>query len=349
MTNDNRLDVVWSPAEQGEITDQYVQELQKVKDETGFAGVPMCIPTLDDVLKVGHRGTIRVWQGRPGHGKSSMMLAHARNWANVIKRTSRQACVVYATAETMVEHLNIMLSAQFVNASAADIIDLNLNDEQKRKLDKWNYAERGGFPIFAIGKAFKDKSGRNVPLSPRFIGEAVQAIKEHYSFPELVMVDYLQILKSDDPTRIKDNDTKTTLIGQNMSALKQWAQDTKTFWSVGVQAGRQVDDQDPPFPGQGDGQWASSIEQETDSGCSITRPIKYLEMGTHAKLKALLEKKGMAVDLITEAGKEALGQIGIVTVWKQRFGQVANKIIRFDPRWVETADFEAKYAINDRY
>jgi replicative DNA helicase len=346
-TEDPRLDIVFSGAQLAEASGAYIQRLEKAKEQTGFTGIPMCIPSLDKQLDPGFGGTIRVVQGRPGHGKTSLLWYHATVWSKVIKASGRRSCVVYATAETMAEHLNLMHAGQHLNISMRDIIQLNISDEQKQAIETWNMTERPGIPLFVLGMSFNRKI-KQLDIHPDRIGEAVEAIQEHYGLePELVCVDYLQILKPNDTTKIRNSDTKTITIGENMSSLKRWAQRTGVFWEVGVQAGRQVDENDPPFPDQGDAQWASAIEQETDSGISITRPWKHLIRGGHNKLRAMLDSHGISTDLADEQAKAKLKQVAVITTWKQKFYDVGNTIVKFDPRYNQIDEWEAAYAMPD--
>jgi replicative DNA helicase len=314
----------------------------------------MCIPKLADALDPGYEGTIRFVQGRPGHGKTSLVWYHASVWSKVIKQSRRKSCVVYATAETMAEHLTLMqasshasINGKPISVSFRDIMQLKLNDEQRRAIDDWNMAERPGLPLFVVGMSFSRKNNV-MDITPNRIGDAVEAIKEHYGLePEMVCVDYLQILKPNAATTVRNSDNRVAIVGENSSSLKQWAQKTHSFWEVAVQAGRQVDDVDPPFPDQGDAQWASQIEQDADSGISITRPWKYLMRGGKNKLVSLLDGLGLDTNLGDPEAKKIMQRAAIITTWKQKTYDVGNTLIKFDPRFNEIDEWEKTIAVPD--
>jgi replicative DNA helicase len=83
-----------------------------------------------------------------------------------------------------------------------------------------------------------------------------------------VFIDYLQRFRSDGRDWVQ-------FYGDLTNGLKDMAGDYATRFIVGVQARREVDAKAEPIPGMEDGQWTSSIEQQSDGMISVVRPSHY--------------------------------------------------------------------------
>ena len=134
-----------------------------------------------------------------------------------------------------------------------------------------------------------------------------------------VFVDYLQRFRSKGADWVQ-------FYGDLVNGMKDMAGDFATRFIVGVQARREVDTRDVPIPQMDDGQWTSTIEQQSDGMISVTRPSHY-------------KSNGESFDDVTVQGHKQM----IVSVLKRKMGpENFCKWVNFSPEYNSLDDAEIK-------
>lgn len=263
--------------------------------------------------------------GRPGNGKTGLMMWWARMWAKELQR--RQAdnrCVLYVTYEQTIEELNAFNLAAETKVSITKMA-LGQNDEAEWDRIQKAGALRAALPLWFMGHSFERRNGqKRPPMTVENIGEAIQAVQAWDTDRreiDMVFVDYLQRI----PVTGRA-ESKTVAHGEQLDALKDLAMQFGTRMVVGVQAKREVDARTLPIPTQEDGQWTSNIEQSSDGILTVCRPRKYKQEG---------EPFGSH---IVEGDTQM-----VVTVAKRKLGPDNwARWVKFDPRYNELDDMETR-------
>jgi replicative DNA helicase len=114
------------------------------------------------------------------------------------------------------------------------------------------------------------------------------------------------------------------------------AGDFATRFIVGVQARREVDAKAIQIPGMEDGQWTSSIEQQSDGMLSVVRPSRYRKPGEDFDGTIVKGYRQMVIKVL----KRKLGPEGQAT-WVN-FEPEYNKLDSLD---VETVQLPGGYHV----
>jgi replicative DNA helicase len=268
-----------------------------------------------------HPGDLMAIVARPGHGKSSFMAYMAkRAAADIVKRGAwEEEAVVYVSWEQPVEELE----AFFQSGGAYTSSDMAWGRVPMDVIKK-QAVKRINMPIWFIGHSIRHS---NIP-KPAMTAEVVYSVIESmYSEfgrkPKLVLLDYLQIMK-------------TSAGGDRMSQVTQATYDAKELGMragvpilAGVQASRGVDAYKNPIPTMSDAQWSSAIEQTADKQISVWRPAK-----THSPDEYLT----IPVDGVEYKNDE---ELFVVKLLKQRFEKGYGAwAVRFKPQTLELYDYQ---------
>lgn len=299
--------------------------LERRRDKSAY-GIPLGLASLD----MPYRGRpedevfLPVWPGelvtiigRPGNGKTGLMMWWARAWAKHLRDIGeRDRCVLYVTYEQTIEELNAFNLAADTGMSITRLAMGDTSDEDWQKI-KAAGTRRADLPLWFMGHSFERRNGqKRPPMTTANIGEAVQAIQdwsaESHREVDMVFVDYLQRIPFGERV-----ESKTVGHSQQLDELKDIAMQLGTRLMVGVQARREVDQRAVPIPGTEDGQWTSNVEQASDGILTVCRPRRYRQDG---------EQFGsFAVQGDTQM---------VVTVAKRKLGpDNFARWIRFDPRY----------------
>lgn len=255
--------------------------------------------------------------GRPGNGKTGLMMWWARAWAKELQRRGEQnRCVLYVTYEQTIEELNAFNLAAETGVSITRMATGKSTPEEWQKI-KSAGARRAQLPLWFMGHSFERRSGqKRPPMTVENIGEAVTAIQAWDSGShrevDMVFVDYLQRIPF--TGRVE---SKTVGHSEQLDGLKDVAMQLGTRVIVGVQAKREVDERKLPIPNQEDGQWTSNIEQASDGVITVCRPRKYRQDGEQFGSYAVHGDTQM-----------------IITVAKRKLGpDNFGRWVKFDPRY----------------
>lgn len=265
-------------------------------------GIPFGVPEIDaeDNMTPWQPGDLVCVIGRPGMGKTSVMLWHNSWWAKQLKQinkeTKKNLVTVFASWEQSVEKLSAYALAMKSGIPTNRLLSGKIDDmqfEQVREAGIWHSAS----PIFYIG--FTDRvQARRPPMTLDTIHLALDRIK-HWGgvgAPEneisIIYFDYLQRI------------TPKGSYESNAVAKGQVAEDCKDLalaWSVplvlGCQAKPKVDERQDKVPGQGDIEWTEVGAKAGDCLIGLMRPCKYAEQGQVVNDVTVIGKKQMALNI----------------------------------------------------
>lgn len=323
--------LIFTPLEASNATELYVKELR----ENDGDGMPLYIPKMEykpadrkGFLPV-KRGEIITILGRPGNGKTGFMLRWARARAKDLQKqaalgnaVASNSVVLYWTMEQLVEELRLFHVAAERGISATDMANGKMSDEQWQDVTGTLRSLHTN-PLWFAGKSLRRRKDK-LKLTEETLYEALQSIETWQGDNvktqiDSVFIDYLQRFRSKGGEWVQ-------FYGDLMNALKDMTGDFATRFVVGVQARREVDNRDVPIPQMDDGQWTSSIEQQSDGMISVVRPSHY-------------KSKNESFDGITVSGHTQM----VVTVLKRKLGpENFNDWVNFHPEYNRLDEAELK-------
>lgn len=275
MTDYSRL--VFTPLEASNASEDYIKEIRANDGD----GMPLYIPGMEynestnkGFLPV-KRGELITVLGRPGSGKTGFMFHWARKRAKDLQAQKSDKVVLYWTMEQLVEELRLFNVAGEDNISASKMATGKMADGEWDKAVK---SLRGlhTTPLWFAGKSLKRRKDK-IQLNEAALRGTLESIEKWQGDTikqeiDSVFVDYLQRFRSDGKDWVQ-------FYGDLTNGLKDMAGDFATRFVVGVQARREVDAKTVQIPGMEDGQWTSSIEQQSDGMLAVVRPARYRKDG----------------------------------------------------------------------
>jgi replicative DNA helicase len=320
--------LVFTPVEASNATERYVDDIRA----SDGAGMPLYIPRMEyspkdrkGFLPV-KRGEIITILGRPGNGKTGFMLRWARERARDLQKQAAEGkeigVVLYWTMEQLVEELRLFHVAAEEKLSATDMANGKLSDDQ---WDTVNKSLRGLYvnPLWFAGKSLRRRKDK-IQLTEDALQGALESIETWQGDNvkqqiDSVFIDYLQRFRS-------GGADWTQFYGDLVNGLKDMAGDYATRFIVGVQARREVDKREVPIPQMDDGQWTSSIEQQSDGMLSVMRPSHY-------------KTDGESMDDIVVKGHTQM----VVTCLKRKLGpENFKQVVSFAPEYNRLDEMELK-------
>jgi replicative DNA helicase len=230
--------------------------------------------------------------------------------------------VLYWTMEHLVEELRLFHVAAERGISATDMANGKMTDKQWDDVTG-TLRNLHTNPLWFAGKSLRRRKDK-LKLTEDALYEALQSIETWQGDNvktqiDSVFIDYLQRFRSNGGEWVQ-------FYGDLMNALKDMTGDFATRFVVGVQARREVDKRDVPIPQMDDGQWTSSIEQQSDGMISVVRPSHY-------------KTKGESFDGVTVSGHTQM----VVTVLKRKLGpENFNDWVNFHPEYNRLDEAEMK-------
>ena len=222
--------------------------------------IPTCIPQLDEALGGGgEAGQMLVMACRPGHGKTSVASQMVTNRMNSSHRS------LIFNMEMGGKPIYARIIAQNSGMDLGYI-------KRCRKI--------GVNAVENVKQAFNVVRDRNTihskgSMTPEFIRREIQADifrceREGLPRPELVVVDYLHLIKSKDTANGLNEG-----VGGNSRALKCIAVDLKVFMVVLSQMSREIEKRENPMPRNSDLRDSGAIEADADTIVFVHRPAKF--------------------------------------------------------------------------
>lgn len=260
-------------------------------------GIYLGIPALDKHLTPLLSDNLVTVLGRPGHGKTGLMLWWARREARRIAGQGRKV-VVYVTYEQAVEDLMAFNVAADRQLSIEAMARGTLPDDSWQKVIS-ALSESVALPLAIIGHSM-DRRIRRPRLTLTNVAETLYYLTDKLQAePHMVFVDYLQRIPGE-----KYSGDRRLEVSEALDRCKDAALALGAPWVVGVQAKREVDSRDIPIPMLSDGQETANIEQASDKIFSLVRPCKYRKSGELFGKTLVTGEKQMLVTIV----KQKLGR-----------------------------------------
>lgn len=231
-------------------------------------------------------GEVISFMGRPGHAKTTTMIALARMWSVQVRKlknkNGKEPLIVYATWETTVEEFMAVYTTKDSGQSLESIGRGTANVPSIERA----LVNTLGDNVVVLGRSSDSQRERGGTLRTRTplptildIDYCLSHLKEQGFDIAAVFIDYLQRIRGNKPWRSIEE--RSSQVSEHTELLKDLAVTHDVAMVVGVQADRKVDRYDGlKFPLDSDAQFSSSVEQCTDKLMSLTRPSKYMDVGS---------------------------------------------------------------------
>jgi replicative DNA helicase len=203
---------------------------------------------------IGH-GKVVIVGGRPSMGKSSFLIDITRNFLR------QDVPVLFLSAEMSAGSLMFRMIVGESLISSRALKESNLNEVEKEKLQHTvNHFKRT--------KIWMEDETR---LTPTKIMERVHKLREVIGdSPFVVMVDYLQLLQSDEPIYSRNLELESII-----TTLQAEFKSLPAVLFVASQLNRGLDSRENPYPRLSDLKDSGSIEQSADIVMLLFRPDYY--------------------------------------------------------------------------
>jgi replicative DNA helicase len=316
------LDIIFSPAQVARTGTAYIEE--RVSNRNN--GIPFYLPSIDQKFLPLLPGELCTIVGRPGAGKSAVMMHWARQrekYLSLNQITDR--VVVYITYESHIEELYALTVAADVGVPI-DAMARGQLDSDQIELVRDCGVRHVAKKIWLIGHS-QEKRKKRPRIDLTSVSEALSRI-ENWNMDgkrdlkiDIIYVDYLQRIPFEGRP-----ESKIIGIDENLNKLKDMGLQFSCPVVVGSQARREVDDRQVQIPELNDSQWSSAGEQVSDKMLSVVRPIKYRHEGESFG-KTLVEGRNQMVIAIL---KQKMGDAPFV-VWTI-FDPQYNRMIETEER-----------------
>jgi replicative DNA helicase len=255
----------------------HVDELARRDDE--IVGVPTGFTDLDKMLGGLQPSDLLITAGRPGMGKTALMLTIANNAALIHKKR-----VAIFSLEMSNEQVVQRLIAQQTGIDSQRLRSGKLTDED---WPIFNHA----IEVLGDTRMYLDDTPA---LSPLQLRTKCRRLHMEYGL-DLVIIDYLQLMSSE--TR---NDNRVQEVSYISRALKQLARELNVPMIAAAQLSRAVEQRADKEPQLSDLRESGSLEQDADIVMFIYRDDKDPAMQNVSHLKVAKHRNGPVgtVDLI---------------------------------------------------
>lgn len=268
VSDEQIKDLIYDPATIGRIGTENI----KYRRENSWDAMQFGVPEVDEIYNPLLRGELECIIGRPGSGKTGLMMYRARSRAawlaeNQPTVNGKPSGVAYLTYEQHAEDLHLFMVAASEGISTTSMARGEISDEEYAKVVQAG-TRRSQLPLWFLGHS-KARAGKTPPVTISVLERIVVEMSKTMSLDTL-FIDYLQLMPPD-----KYHETKVVTTTEMLRETKQLAGRLNVRISQAVQAKREVDSYAVPVPMLDDGQWTSAIEQFADKVFSVTRPAKY--------------------------------------------------------------------------
>lgn len=284
-------DVLFTPPEAAAAARQALEYRRDHRAE----GIYLGIPALDRHLTPLLADNLVTVLGRPGAGKTGIMLWWARREARrLLEAGQDKKVVVYITYEQSAEDLTAFNVAAEKHISIDGMARGTLPDSDWRKVTG-ALAEGITLPLAIIGHSMSRRQ-RRPRLTLTNVGETLVYLVDQLGAElHMVFLDYLQRIPGE-----KYAGDRRLEVAESLDRCKDAALAFGAPWVVGVQAKREVDSRDLPIPMLSDGQETANIEQASDKVFSVVRPCKYRKDGEQFGSRAVQGNKQMLLTLLKQ-------------------------------------------------
>ena len=318
-------DIIFTP---DQLAEQHVRYGRKLINEPG---IRWGFQEIDRVIRPMIGGDVGVILGRPGDGKTTTLLAHFLEQCRNIERDGlqKQEANVFISWEETVDQL--YASAMAARSVVTDWM-YSITDFYRAEVpieDITRVAQGVGIiPAYFIGfSSFRKAPYKKITLD--MVLEAIDCIGSGAGVPKrkirMGYADYLQIISFNRFMSRTDSTTEAIIELSNIGKRLDMP------WLTGAQSGRQVDTYNIKLALPSDAQHASIIEQHTDFGYSIWRPIRTEPYDP--RQNQVMDIWGRQIPLFPE--------LFIIKNWKQRRGPSGHWwAMRMVPELAELSELE---------
>lgn len=266
MKKTNPSSIIYSPADVAAFGQDYIGWKRDNKE----FGVPFFSKKMGSRVYPMFPGEVASIIARPGHGKTGIMMAWARQRSRWLQKNNiLDRAVIYATWEQSVEELHSFYIAAEQQLSVTKMARGELSDAEMDRAMQAS-ADRIKEPLWFIGHSTMRKSGRQ-PITPETLTQALENIPVDV---DILYIDYLQRMQPD-----QMHESPTVMYSRMMDYIKDLALGFGIPIVVGVQAAREVEQLKVQIPDMHHAQWTSNIEQSSDRVFSAVRPRRYKQEG----------------------------------------------------------------------
>lgn len=264
------MSIVFNPQETSRLSVQRLRYRQEHKEDAIAFGHP----EIDEVMNPLLPGDLVTVIGRPGNGKTGIMLHWARERARfLMEEKLEKRYVIYLTYEQTVEDLNaIQIAADkelnITKMARGDIRENEWDDIMKGAVS------RATMPLWYMGHSQENRKERPRITTKSIIENLQRLERDRDCQIDMVFVDYLQRIPFEGRP-----ESKTVGTIEVLDSLKNHALALACPFVTGVQARRSVDNKRLQIPTMADGQWSSNIEQASDKILAVVRPRQYRKEG----------------------------------------------------------------------
>lgn len=273
--------------------------------------------------------------GRPGNGKTALMVWWARQRAKDLKRMGMEnRIVLYLTMEQLVEELRLFHVAAENQISITDMAAGQISPEQwKIVKNALAHPDLMTLPLWFIGKSRQRRKDK-IEINEKTLRLAVSEVEQWQGNKvvqevDSIYIDYLQRFRPHSGEWVQ-------FYSDLVNGMKGLAEDFNTRVILGVQAKREVDSRQVPIPLMDDGQWTSSIEQFSDGVLSVVRPSHYVT--PNEKWKPPFGDKNKPLCYVVDHR-----QMVITTLKRKKGPENFQIIVNFSPEYNYLDQGEEKY------
>ena len=245
-----------------------IKYLFEHRDE--LLGVPTGFIDLDKLLGGLQQSDLLIIAGRPGSGKTGLMLNVAKNAAMVYKKH-----VAVFSLEMSNDQLVQRLIAQ---ETGIDSQRLRLGDIHDHEWPLFVQAAN----VLSDTQIFLDDTPA---LTPNQLRSKCRRLDQEYGL-DLVIVDYLQLMQGDGR-----NENRVQEVSSISRGLKQLARELNVPVLAGAQLSRAVEQRQDKRPVLSDLRESGSLEQDSDIVMFIDRPDMYASDGAKTNIANIIVAK----------------------------------------------------------
>jgi len=248
----------------GQLAKEHVKLLERtaqIRAEGGvqLTGVPTGVERLDEQIGGWQFGIVSIVCGRPGHGKSSLMLATA-------DIASKQGYGVHVFSLEDPRQ-------QYMNRALARISGVPIGRISSAVMS------RDDMSRFAVAQSELTKSGRRWLVddsSGVTADEVVRSVRRNSreNNTKVVIVDYLQLLRQPKGSRVA---SRHEMLGETLHVLADAAKNDGIAYLVGSQLNRGVESRSDKRPVESDLRESGTIEERAKCIIGMYRGAKYSE------------------------------------------------------------------------
>lgn len=286
-----------------ELIHKAIKQIESLKEmETGLTGIPTGFTNIDRITNGWQRSDLVILAGRPGMGKTAFVLSIARNAA-----VDHKKAVALFSLE--------MSSLQLVTRLISGETELEAEKFRSGKLADYEWEQLNArVQTLSDAPIFIDDTPQ---LSIFDLRAKARRLKSNKNI-ELIIIDYLQLMRGDDSGKSGNREQEISYISRSLKSL---AKELDIPIIALAQLSRAVESRQDKIPILSDLRESGSIEQDADMVGFLYRPEYY--------------------DITMDAEGNDLTGIGEFIIAKHRHGATGKARIRFKNKFAKFENLES--------